>query len=204
MTKQIFTCAETAKLVRSSLKEAFPGVKFSVRGREYSGGASIRVEWLDGPTAREVEQITNRFKASYFDGSIDYQGSIHQMMDGKQVIFGADYIFTERQHSDEAVAFAIDAVYMALAQNFKADGFDKPTVEQFRKGALLDWRLSGVHADGNANVQADVRKAMSERSAFDGKAKPSKTAGRVFVTHDDNYSRQHGCGMSAVPCTVLF
>ena len=42
MTKY-FTCAETAKLIRQSLKEAFPGVKFSVRSSTYSGGASIDV-----------------------------------------------------------------------------------------------------------------------------------------------------------------
>lgn len=204
MSTQRFTCAETAKLIRTALKETFAGVKFSVRGREYSGGASIRIEWIDGPTTAQVEKITDRFKASYFDGSIDYQGSINQMMDGKPVSFGADHIFTERQNSDEAVALAIDAVYSGFAHNFKAEGFDKPTVEQYRKGALMDWRLAGVHADGNASVQADIRNAMAQRSAHTAEVKHSKTAGRVFVTHDDGYSRQHGCGMSAVPCTVLF
>ena len=204
MSRQRFTCAEPAKLIRASLKEAFAGVKFSVRGKEYSGGASIRIEWVDGPTAAQVKKITDRFKASYFDGSIDFKGAIHQMMDGKPVAFGADHIFTERQNSDEAGALAIDTVYSAFAHNFKAEGLDKPTVEQFRKGALLDWRLAGVHADGNANVQADIRNAMAQRSAYAAEVKPSKTAGRVFITHDDGYSRQHGSGMSAVPCTVLF
>ena len=38
---EYLTCAETAKLVRSALKAAFPGVKFSVCSSTYSGGASI-------------------------------------------------------------------------------------------------------------------------------------------------------------------
>ena len=91
MTKY-FTCAETAKLIRQSLKEAFPGVKFSVRSSTYSGGASISVSWTDGPNAAQVESITKGFKAVYFDSSIDYRGSIHHMMDGEHVQFGADYI----------------------------------------------------------------------------------------------------------------
>jgi Large polyvalent protein associated domain 29 len=102
-----FSCAGTAKLIRQSLKEAFPGVKFSVRSSTYSGGASISVSWTDGPNAAQVESITRGFKASYFDGSIDYQGSIHHMMDGEQVTFGADYITSTRIHSDAAVERAM-------------------------------------------------------------------------------------------------
>src|ERR1700712_5967829 len=102
MTKY-FSCAETAKLVRQSLKEAFPGVKFSVRSSTYSGGASIDVSWIDGPNAAQVESITKGFRAAYFDGSIDYQGSIHHMMDGEPVRFGADYITSSRRYPDAAV-----------------------------------------------------------------------------------------------------
>ena len=61
MTKY-FTCAETAKLIRQSLKEAFTGVKFSVRSSTYSGGASISVSWTDGPNAAQVESITKDSK----------------------------------------------------------------------------------------------------------------------------------------------
>jgi len=66
-----FSCAETAKLVRQSLKEAYAGVKLSVRSSTYSGGASIDVSWIDGPNAAQVESITKGFRAAYFDGSID-------------------------------------------------------------------------------------------------------------------------------------
>jgi hypothetical protein len=109
MTKY-FTCAETAKLIRQSLKEAFPDVKFSVRSSTYSGGALISVNWPDGPNAAQVESITKGFKVSYFDGSIDYQGSIHHMMGGEPVRFGADYITSSRRYSDAAVDRAIASV----------------------------------------------------------------------------------------------
>lgn len=47
MSREYISCADTAKLIRQAIKEAFPGVKFSVRSSVYSGGASITVEWLD-------------------------------------------------------------------------------------------------------------------------------------------------------------
>lgn len=65
------SCAETAKLVRAALKREFPGVKFSVRSSEYSGGASIRIHWVDGPTSRDVDKVVGVFAGADFDGSID-------------------------------------------------------------------------------------------------------------------------------------
>ena len=85
MSREYISCADTAKLIRQAIKEAFPGVKFSVRSHVYSGGASITVEWLDGPNEQQVETVTNRFEASYFDGSIDFKGSIFHTLDGKPV-----------------------------------------------------------------------------------------------------------------------
>ena len=63
--------AETAKFVRKALKEAFPGQKFSVKSRTYSGGGSIDVDWEDGPTVREVDPIVKQYEGGGFDGMID-------------------------------------------------------------------------------------------------------------------------------------
>lgn len=43
MATKYLSCAETAKLIRQALKEAFPDMKFGVRSKTYSGGASIDV-----------------------------------------------------------------------------------------------------------------------------------------------------------------
>ena len=148
-----FTCAETTKLIRQSLKEAFPGVEFSVRSSTYSGGASISVSWTDGPNATQVESITKGFKASYFDGSIDYQGSIHHMMDGEPVRFGADYITSSRRYSDAAVDRAIASVSRRYAGNFSKAGITGLTVQQFRSGELYRVQLPELHWDGASSVQ---------------------------------------------------
>ncbi|MBU2177668.1 MAG: hypothetical protein KJ556_21460 [Gammaproteobacteria bacterium] len=59
---------DTAKLIRPALAKQFPGVKFSVRSQSYSGGASIHVNWTDGPRSREVDQIIKGFEGTSFDG----------------------------------------------------------------------------------------------------------------------------------------
>ena len=122
------TCAETAKLVRKALKHKFPGVKFSVRSSTYSGGASIRVGWVDGPISKDVERIAGSFSGADFDGMVDLKtysqhwlnpdGSVTTAHAGgggstipeyigsplhpraELVSFGADYVFSQRTISD--------------------------------------------------------------------------------------------------------
>ena len=68
---EYISCADTAKLVRRELKTRWPGVKFSVRSKIYSMGASIDVSWTDGPREPEVTPTAKRFEGADFDGSID-------------------------------------------------------------------------------------------------------------------------------------
>lgn len=70
-TETYLSVADTAKLVRKALKEKFPGQKFSVRSSSYSGGASIDVGWIDGPTDKAVSAVTSAYTGKDFDGMID-------------------------------------------------------------------------------------------------------------------------------------
>lgn len=78
---------EQAKLIRAALKRAFPGFKFSVRSSKYSMGASIDIKWEDGPTTKEVEQVTDQYRGGGFDGMIDYAYSLRSWLlpDGSAV-----------------------------------------------------------------------------------------------------------------------
>ncbi len=72
MTDKVYlSCAETAKLIRAALKKAFPGIKFSVKSKTYSGGASITVGWTDGPRTDDVNKVIKPFEGGGFDGMID-------------------------------------------------------------------------------------------------------------------------------------
>ncbi|HDR8994483.1 TPA: hypothetical protein QDB01_000360 [Burkholderia vietnamiensis] len=203
MSKTLYlSCAETSKLVRAALKEAFPGVKFSVRSSTYSMGASISVRWIDGPNTKQVDSVVRVFEGSYFDGSIDYKGSVHHMTttpEGFQRIsMGADSVHTSRDHSDEAITRACEAVYRRFKGNFEQDGIGCPTVEQYRTGALWRLRLTGLHGWNNRNLQDEVNEVLWKHS-FVMKVKPSPTAAKYFVTHDDGYSMMCGSGHSVIP-----
>lgn len=62
---------ETAKLIRAQLKKKFPGQKFRVRCERYSGGSSINIGWVDGPTGKQVDDVVRIFAGSSFDSMID-------------------------------------------------------------------------------------------------------------------------------------
>ena len=84
------SCAETAKLLRAALKKAFPGVKFSVRSSTYTGGASIRVGWTDGPSSKAVKDVADAYAGGRFDGMIDMAFSVdHWLMPDGSVGFAS-------------------------------------------------------------------------------------------------------------------
>jgi len=127
MNQQIkyLSVVETAKLVRAVLKEAFPGIKFSVRSKSYSGGASIDVDYLNGPTAKEVEKVTKQFQGGGFDGMIDmaYNWSSWLLPDGSAIVardpgtHGSRGTYPERDNAKphpkaQLVQFGADYVFV--------------------------------------------------------------------------------------------
>lgn len=81
---------ERAREIRKELKIKFPGVKFSVRTKKYSGGSSISVSWIDFPTVAAVEEITNKYESIRYD---EYTG---ETLGG-----GNTYIHTYNTWSEE-------------------------------------------------------------------------------------------------------
>lgn len=100
MTRYI-TPADTAKLVRAAIKTAFPTIKFTVKTKTYSGGASISVGWEDGPLTADVERVAKQFAGATFDGMIDLKSHHDSILDGEKVSYGADFIFCSRSFSAE-------------------------------------------------------------------------------------------------------
>lgn len=170
--------ADTAKMVRTALKEAFQGVKFSVRSRIYAGGSSIDIYWVDGPNSAMVDAVSDTFSGAYFDGMIDYKGNTKAMIDGQVVQFGADFIFTHRKCT------------LAFMQAAKAAAVRK-------YGALVAGVAVLESADGSAYFDSsdyDSRRLACEvahkRTAYLCPRR-SKTAGKVIYLGNDGYSQ---CG----------
>lgn len=163
------TCAETAKLVRATLKSKWPGVKFSVRSETYSMGASIRVAWIDGPTTKEVDHAVNPYVGADFNGMEDIKEYRDALLlpgpDGELRLTrpGADYIFTEREYSP---AFWWEAAKLEAAE-WGAEGLT-PTVRSsyWFKGKLVAGGFEGsyreleVDPNHRMDLNALVRRAL--------------------------------------------
>jgi hypothetical protein len=93
--------AEGAKLIRAELKRAYPAVTFSVRIHRYSGGSSTRVEWIDGPTTKEVESLVGWYQGSSFDGMIDLRSYHDSELNGEAVYFSNNHVFCTREYSPD-------------------------------------------------------------------------------------------------------
>ena len=131
-----------AKNIRIELKGMFPGVKFSVNSKSYSGGDSIRVNWIDGPSQKEVEAIISKYEYGNFNGMIDlYEYDKDRSFTSKHG--STKYAFANRDHSDSSVQRALDNLYAKYQANFERDGLAKPTVEDYRMGRLYGFQLSG-------------------------------------------------------------
>lgn len=184
MATKYLTCAETAKMVRQALKEAFPDVKFSVKSKTYSGGASITVRYMDGPNAAQVEAIAQVFEGAYFDGMIDYKGGLNNMIDGEVVDFGADFIFVNRDYSDAMVQKGIDALYRKYAGNFKLDDKPKATIAEFRTGALYNRQIPKLQE--SFGIQGALFQQLGKMT--DRMKVYSPTAAKVIYLGNDGYS----------------
>jgi hypothetical protein len=137
-TPVTLSCADTAKIMRSQLKTAFPGVKFSVRSSLYSMGSSITVRWTDGPTREAVDAITDGFAAKWFDGlddSTHYNGPM--TIDGRLVQSGASYIHTSRHYSPAfmlAVAEHVVATTGGIGPEISLNSDGTAYIDRFRPG----------------------------------------------------------------------
>ena len=83
---------QTGKNIKAELKRRWPETEFSVRNDH---GSTFYVRWTAGPTAKEVESITDKYEAGHFDGMDD---CYHYARSPWTEVFGsAQYIFCTRE-----------------------------------------------------------------------------------------------------------
>jgi len=66
---------DAAKVLRVDLRQMFGNAPFSVRIEQYSGGESINLSWVDGPSTESVEDLLTKYKREnwrYVHGSHHY------------------------------------------------------------------------------------------------------------------------------------
>lgn len=94
------TAANCAGAIKEELKAKFPGVKFSVKSSNFSGGNSVHINWTDGPTTDEVDAITKRYQYGHFDGMTD----MYEYSNNIEGLPQAKYVQTSRDMSAETRA----------------------------------------------------------------------------------------------------
>ena len=87
-----------AKHIRQDLANEFPGQKFSVRKADYS---TINIEWQDGPTKEEVEQIVGKHERLCVPDRWNADLWEHNDTAFTSVFGGVDYIFYYRETAPE-------------------------------------------------------------------------------------------------------
>ena len=83
----------TARLLRTALRQNFPGVRFSVRSSRYAGGSSVNVSFNDASVdTAAVREVADTFQAVDFDGMTD---STVFRPASNGVRYGAHYVFVQ-------------------------------------------------------------------------------------------------------------
>ena len=137
ITTERVSPADTAKLIRKALKEAFPSTKFRVR---LSRGNATYVDWTDGPMRSQVCEITDEFTSQGFDASTDMR-----TYNDSRLYANADGSYTERRYSSGLMIeqrTASDDVWMDLMGKMaRIDGLNDYERETFawREFSQIDY-----------------------------------------------------------------
>lgn len=99
---------ESGRALRRALRDAFPGVKFSVRMSRGTGWGTYHVSWTDGPSSDSVREVTGRFEGKGFDGSDDSTYYMDKAIEwkGRTWLSGCGMILESRSNSEETLEAA--------------------------------------------------------------------------------------------------
>jgi hypothetical protein len=85
--------------IRKELTRAFPGIRFSVTSKSYTGGDSVSIGWELGPTTKEVDALTDKYQEGSFNGMEDIYETDRENV-WPDIFGGAKYVQTSRHDGD--------------------------------------------------------------------------------------------------------
>lgn len=95
--------AAAAAAIKEELKAIYPHIKFSVKSDSFSMGDSVHVNWTDGPTSNEVDEIIKKYQYGHFNGMED----IYENSNSRDDIPQSKYVSGSRSISDEIEAILL-------------------------------------------------------------------------------------------------
>ena len=144
-----------AKHIRQDLASAFPGQKFSVRKTDYS---TIWVEWKDGPTREEVEQIAGKHQRNctrdrWNDDLWDYTDTAFTSVFG-----GVDYLFFSRE-----TALENREVSLYTKPEPKQNKTNKPETIEAKGLKIIDYSEKAIAIVGETRAIKETLKTLGGR-----------------------------------------
>lgn len=121
--KTASTAANCAAAIRAELKVNFPGVRFTVKSENYSGGNSVRVAWTDGPTTKMIDDVINKYQYGHFNGMDD----IYEYTNSREDIAQAKYVSSSRTISEEYYT----ALLPIVKQRFNCDDYGHNSAQTY-------------------------------------------------------------------------
>jgi len=113
--------AKAAKAIKKELSEKFPATKFSVKSDGFSMGNAVRINWVDGPTRAQVEEITNKYQCGHFNGMDDCY-----YYDNRQPnISQTKYVTCNRKMSDTTKDNIVTNIILPKYGQIADNGFDE-------------------------------------------------------------------------------
>lgn len=146
-----------AENMRRELKRKFPKTKFSVTSESFSMGNAVRISWTDGPTDKQVSEITNKYQQGWFDGMTDcYQ---YVASDWTAAFGSAKYVTTSRHTSRALEAKVIET----LKAEYTNPVNPAPTVEEYVRGeGNCITPIGNTNGDYHWSWQSLINRALSE------------------------------------------
>lgn len=92
--------AGAAAAIKAELQTAFPGVKFSVKSDSYSMGDSVHISWEDGPTCKQVDELSCKYQYGSFNSMED----MYEHTNSRDDIPQTKYVSSSRTQSETVKA----------------------------------------------------------------------------------------------------
>jgi hypothetical protein len=174
----------TGQLVQTVLLEAFgkAGARFYVKTQQAESHTRLMVEWVDGPSEKQVLKLLLPLQASTpgtSGGKTPVEHFRITPTGPQRVTLGADRITVRRSFSAGLIGNVLQRLAQRHAGRMTPDVRKLLTVENFKKGALAAVVLYGVHVAGNT-LHTDVETALHDHSDVQGFPR-SATAAGLFV-----------------------
>ena len=144
-----------AKHIRQDLTNAFPRQKFSVRKADYS---TINIEWEDGPTREEVEQIAGKHQRKCTRDRWNDDLWDHNDTAFTSVFGGVDYIFYYRETAPEN-----REISLYTKPEPKQNKTDKPDTIEVKGLQIIDYSEKAIAIIGDTRAIKDTLKTLGGR-----------------------------------------